>query len=72
MIGMVALLVVAGIGLVAGIAVWLRVLWIKRTLRKNGFDLNSASADQSAPSQEHQGQVIEAEYTVVSEKKDVK
>jgi hypothetical protein len=73
MIGMVALLVVAGVGLVAGIAVWLRVLWIKRKLRKNGFDLNSASADQNASSQghqSHQGQVIDAEYTVVSEQKD--
>ena len=41
MIGMVALLVVGGIALVVGLAIWLRVLWIKRQLRKSGVDLKN-------------------------------
>ncbi len=65
MIGMVALLVVAGIGLIAGIAIWLRVAWIKRRLRKSGVDLG-VNADISRQS----GQVIDAEYTVISEAQD--
>ena len=60
-IGFVALLVVAGVGLIAGLALWLRVAWIKHRLRKSGVDLG-ASQDV----QRESGDVIEAEYTVVS------
>ena len=60
-IGFVALLVVAGVGLIAGLALWLRVAWIKHRLRKSGVDLG-ASRDV----QRESGDVIEAEYTVVS------
>lgn len=74
MIGMVALLFVAGAGLIAGVAIWLRVLWIKRQLKKSGvnlgagpFDETNASRERTAPAS---GQVIEAEYTVVSEQQD--
>jgi len=65
MIGMAALLVVAGVGLIAGIAIWLRVAWIKRKLRKSGVDFN-AQADISHKS----GHVIDAEYTVISDSQD--
>jgi len=65
MIGMVALLVVACVGLIAGIAIWLRVAWIKRKLRKSGVDLN-VTADTPRAS----GHVIDAEYTVVSDTED--
>lgn len=65
MIGIAALLVVAGIGLIAGIAIWLRVAWIKRRLRKSGVDLG-VKVDISRQS----GQVIDAEYTVISEPED--
>jgi len=61
MLGMVALLVVAGVGLIAGLALWLRVAWIKRRLRKSGVDFSAGPGDQ-----EKFGDVIEAEYTVVS------
>lgn len=70
MIGMVALLVVAGLGLLAGIVVWLRVAWIKRKLRKGGFEPDATKTDNGGQSQGHQGQVIDAEYTVVSEEKE--
>ncbi len=65
MIGIAALMVVACIGLVVGIAIWLRVAWIKRHLRKSGVVFD-APVDMSR----EPGQVIDAEYTVVSDKKD--
>lgn len=65
MVGMAALLVVAVVGLIAGIAIWLRVIWIKRQLRKSGVDLG-ASVDKSRDS----GHVIDAEYTVISDSQD--
>ena len=65
MIGIAALLVVAGLGLVAGIAIWIRVAWIKRRLRKSGVDLG-----ENMNSQQTSGHVIEAEYTVVSDQQD--
>jgi hypothetical protein len=65
MIGMVALLIVAGVGLIAGIAIWLRVAWIKRKLRQSGVNLN-VNADIPRES----GHVIDAEYTVISETQD--
>ena len=70
MIGMVALLVIAGVGLIAGIAIWLRVVWIKRQLRKNGVDLDAGLNPSAAPTTKESGQVIEAEYTVISEREE--
>ena len=65
MIGMAALLVVAGVGLVAGLALWLRVTWIRYKLRKSGVDLNVGPSAGVNPQRES-GDVIDAEYTVVS------
>lgn len=65
MIGMAALLVVGGIVLVAGIVIWLRVAWIKRQLRKSGVDLGANMDAAQEP-----GNVIDAEYTVVSDSQD--
>ena len=65
MIGMVALLVVAGVGLIAGVAIWIRVAWIKRKLRQSGVDLNV-----NADIQRESGHVIDAEYTVISDTQD--
>ncbi len=70
MIGMVALLVVIGVGLLAGIAIWLRVAWIKRKLKKHGFTIGANQQTTSQQNETHQGQIIDAEYTVVSERKD--
>ncbi|MDX2428231.1 MAG: hypothetical protein QNK22_06035 [Xanthomonadales bacterium] len=64
-IGIAALLVVAGVGLIAGLALWLRVAWIKHRLRKSGVDFGTGTP----PAPGHQRQsadVIDAEYTVVS------
>lgn len=61
MLGVVAFLVIAALAIVAGIAIWLRVWWIKRRLEKEGFRPREAS--RSEPS----GHVIDAEYTVVDE-----
>ena len=64
-LGFAALVVVAGVGLVAGIIIWLRVLWIKRQLQKNGVDLGLG--DHPPPQSES---FIDAEYTVVSDPQD--
>jgi hypothetical protein len=64
-LGFAALVIVAGIGLVAGIVIWLRVLWIKRQLRQNGVDLSMNDIPQA-----QSGNVIDAEYTVVSDSED--
>ena len=64
-IGIAALLVVAGVGLIAGLALWLRVSWIKHRLRKSGVDFGAGPR----PAPDHQREsadVIDAEYTVVS------
>ena len=61
MLGMVALLVVAGVGLIAGLILWLRVAWIKRRLQKSGVDFSA-----NPQTQRQSGDVIDAEYTVVS------
>jgi hypothetical protein len=70
MIGMVALLVIAGVGLVAGLAIWARVAWIKRQFRKSGVDLNAGFNPTTVAPKEEPGQVIEAEYTVISEREE--
>jgi len=65
MIGMAALLVVAGVGLIAAVVIWLRVIWIKRRLRKSGVDLGVEMG-----SSQESGHVIDAEYTVISDPQD--
>jgi len=70
MIGMAALLVVAGVGLIAGFAIWLRVAWIKRQLRKSGIDQGAGIAPSSVHQKQESGQVLEAEYTVISEREE--
>jgi len=65
MIGAAALLVVVGVGLIAGIALWLRIAWIKRRLKKEGVNLG---AGMDIPSES--GHVIDAEYTVISDPQD--
>jgi hypothetical protein len=70
MVGMVALAVAAGIVLIAGLAIWLRVAWIKRKLRRSGVDLESHIRSSGVRQSDVSGQVIEAEYTVISDNED--
>jgi hypothetical protein len=71
MVGMVALLVVAGAGLVLGIAIWLRVAWIKRQIRKSGVTPGAGiNPDATVNTSQESGRVIDAEYTVVRESRD--
>jgi len=60
MLGMVAFLVIAGLALVAGVVIWLRIAWIRRRLKKEGIDLRDRAT--RAPDSSH---VIDAEYTVI-------
>lgn len=64
-IGAAALLAIAGVALIAGISIWLRVAWIKRRWQKSGLDFGPR-VDASGDS----GQVIDAEYTVISSSED--
>lgn len=70
MIGMAALLVVVGLGLIAAVAIWLRLAWIKRRLRKSGIDLGVKTNASNTDSAKVSGQVIEAEYTVISKREE--
>ena len=68
-LGTVAFVVVAGIGLVAGLAIWLRVAWIKHRLRKSGVDFGTKPGAGPGP-KKASGDIIDAEYTVVSVKEN--
>lgn len=65
MIGFAVLLVVAAIGLLLGIVIWVRVALIKRRLRKEGFQFDTPGGKE-----QRSGQVIDAEYTVISESEE--
>ena len=67
MIGMVALVVVAAVGAILAIGIWLRIAWIKRRMKKEGVNF-----DQTVDMSQKTGQVIDAEYTVISETDDQK
>lgn len=58
-LGLVILAVVAGLGLVTALALWLRVAWMRRRLRKGGAVPGSESV------QPRSEEFLEAEYTVV-------
>lgn len=67
MIGFAALLVVAAVGLVLAIAIWIRVAWIRRRMKKEGVDFQTNPFNRQPPDK---GNVIDAEYTVISENDD--
>ena len=60
-IGAAALLVIAGLGLIAGLALWARIAWVKHRLKKSGVNLSGGPIPRR-----ESGDVIDAEYTVVS------
>lgn len=67
MVGIAALAIVAGLGLIAGLALWARIAWIRHKLRQQGMD---PTADRTARRSPSEGEVIEAEYTVISKRED--
>jgi len=69
-IGFAAFLVMAGVALVAGIAIWLRIAWIRRRLQKSGRQKSGDRQGAPADAQNGSGQVIDAEYTVISSTED--
>ena len=64
-IGAAAFVIVAGIGVIAGLVLWARIAWVKHRLKKSGMDLGPRQQPKSEA-----GEVIEAEYTVVSVKEN--
>jgi hypothetical protein len=65
MLGLVALAVVVGLGLLAGLVFWARVAWISRRLRKHAEEMGDRPQDSASESE-----FIETEYTVVSRRRD--
>ena len=65
MLGIVALAVIAGLGLLIWFGVWARMLWIRRQLGKQ-----ADSAPQDTPGAGTHRKAIETEYTVISRKQD--
>jgi len=67
--GIFILALVVGVGLIAWVALWLRMWWIRRKLPRGGRDQDHTvragpgAADASA---KREGEVIDAEYEVVS------
>ncbi len=61
MLGIVALAIVAGLGTALWVAARLRIGWIKRQLPARG---------QDTPSEKKKAEIIEAEYTVVSRRRE--
>ena len=61
MLGIVALAIVAGLGIALWVAVRLRIWWIKRHLRDEGSEAATGNSTT---------EVIEAEYTVISRRRD--
>ncbi len=70
MLGVVALLVVAGVVLIAAVVIGLRIAWIKHQLRKRGIDPGAAVNLKTTDSGKGSGQVIEAEYKVISRREE--
>jgi hypothetical protein len=63
-LGLVAFVVIAILAALAGIAIWLRVWWLKRRLEQQGFRPHESQRPGSS------GHVIDAEYTVVDDTGD--
>lgn len=69
MIGFVALLVAAGVGMILWLGFMIRFKWIQRKLRRQGHDGEPGERiDPNAV--HHREESLEAEYTVISTEKD--
>jgi uncharacterized membrane protein YraQ (UPF0718 family) len=65
MLGIVALVVVAGLGLLVWLGVWMRMLWLRRHLRNR-----SAGDGDRRHGDSGEDRVIETEYTIISRRRD--
>jgi len=67
--GIFVLAFAAGIGLIAWLVIWLRIWWIRRTLGRGGYGSSGGGKerpDTGAGQGGRNGEVIDAEYEVVS------
>ncbi len=69
MLGFVALLVAFGVGLLIWMGIYIRIWWAKRQMIRQGVD-PAAGGPFVHPKQPQRGDSLEAEYTVVSTKRD--
>jgi len=73
--GVFVLALAVGVGLIAWVGLWLRMLWLRRKLSGSGVDsvADSAAEQRHGAAQRHRNEdVIDAEYTVVSRDEDEK
>ena len=64
-IGIFIFVVIAGLAVIAGLGLWLRVAWIRYQQRKSGVTFKTAGQSR-APSRSTGREAIDAEYTVIS------
>jgi hypothetical protein len=62
--GLIILVVVAGAGLLLWLGLWVRLSWLRR---KQG---SSGPQESHQPTGDRQGDTIEAEYTVITRRRD--
>ena len=60
--GLFVLAILVGAGIILWLGLWLRMAWLRRKVRRGG--------GPAEPGREGKGEVIEAEYTVVSRRKE--
>jgi len=61
--GLFVLALVLGVGIIAWLAFWIRMVWLRRKLSKSDGAANPEGGQR-------QGEVIDAEYTVVSRREE--
>ena len=69
MLGFVVLLVVAGLGLLLWLGVFIRIKWAQHQMRKRGID-PSSTVPPAHGARPGQGDSLEVEYTVISRERD--
>ena len=69
MLGFVVLLVIAGLGLLLWLGVFIRIKWAQHQLRKHGID-PSSTMPPAQGARPGQGDSLKVEYTVISRERD--
>lgn len=72
--GFFVIILIVGLGLIAWVALWLRMWWLRRKLPSGAYTQNRTAGTETGHSEnttERKGEIIDAEYEVVSRDEDV-
>ena len=72
--GFFVIILVVGFGLIAWVALWLRMWWIRRKMPSGAFTQERTAGTETGRSEnaaDRTGEIIDAEYEVVSRDEDV-